>query len=397
MSRPEARRPAWWPSPREEVLLRLALGRAVEPHDAVAALAAAAEAPSADEARLLPVLHHRLDIDTAHPLLDLPPATAGRLRRAWAESRSLRLLAVRQAAEVLDLLAAEGIVAAPLKGLAMEMWFGPPGRPVGDLDLWLPEAALPAALARLRAAGYEPRDEADPDAPRAKHSCALGRADGAEVDLHWLLDVRLALAPGRSGREAAMERFRRAAAPAAWQGRAVLRLCDEHHLLLAALHGARVDSRAEVRWMVDAAAILARAGGGFDWDEVLAAARAARLERWLAAPLAALATLLPGAVPTDVVRRAAAAPAAAADRLLAALDRGAAPAGILRDLQRTLRWHLARSRHLGLVGGLLAYPRHLREAGLLGGPRRLAAHLRRRRREARERRLAYARGRQFEE
>ncbi len=373
--------------------MRLAVGLSVPPSRAAGALAAAVAAPSDEEKRLLPLVHGGLARAVGAPGEPaLAPEVARALRRGWAESRSLRLLALRQAGEVLAALEDVGIVAAPLKGLALDAWYGGAGRAVGDLDLLVPEERLAAAVRRLRAAGYELRDEPRPGAPRAKHSCALGRDAAAEVDLHWLLDVRLVLEAGAAGRRRAMERYWRGARRVRWSGREVLRLRPEHHLLHAVLHGARVDSRAQARWWVDAVTILRAEGTAFDWDEVVAAAREAGLGRWVAGGLDVLASLVPEAVPAAARRAAAARPAGAAAAVLRLLDRRAAPEGLARDVQRTLRWHLARHRHLGLARALWSYPSDLRATGLITSPRDLLAHARRRRRESRARRRGNDRG-----
>lgn len=378
-------RPAWWPSPREEVLVRLALGLPLgAPDDEAAARQTLVEAcaqPSDEERRLFPSVYFRFAAEVgARELAVLPAGVEERLRRAWVESRALRILALRQATEVLAALAEVGIRAAPLKGLAMDAWFGPTGRAVGDLDLLVPEDRLAAAIRGLEAAGYATRDEPDADSVRAKHSCALAHEDRAEVDLHWLLDVRLA---GTDGRRAAMARYWRGARSSELAGAEVLRLRAEHHFFHTLVHGARVDSRANARWLVDAVSILRREGRDFDWRELLATATEARLTRSLAAALDAIDTLAPGLVPEAARSKAHRHSAGVAERGLWFLDARAAPLGVVRDVQRTLRWHLARNRDRGLLRGVLSYPAYLRAAGLVRSPQALLAHFRRRRVERR--------------
>ncbi len=372
---------------REETLVRVVLDLAVDSAAADAALVDATTCPSDEERRLFPLLHYRLATEPgpARQSIEPPGAVHDRLRRAWAESRALRVLALAQAAEVLASLRRQGIVAAPIKGLAMDAWYAVPGRPIGDLDLLLPEAQIPAAVRCLEAESYIRIDELDPEAARAKHSCALRRDDGAEVDLHWILDVRL---EGRDGRAAAMERYWREARRSEWQQAEVLRLRAEHHFFHALVHGARVDSRAQARWAIDALVILRQESDAFDWNEIIASAREARLTCWLAAALDWIERLAPGSVPAGVRDDAARTSIGTAERWLWLMDSHQAPEGLARDLQRTLRWHLARHRRVGLVRGVLSYPSYLRAAGLLTGPRGLVLHLRRRRLERRARNLA---------
>jgi hypothetical protein len=352
--------------------------------EARAALLGAVQSPSPEEVRLLPLIYRRLFFNPDVPQAGAshaPRATAARLRRAWVESRAARAHALRQLQEVLAALTPEMPV-APLKGLALDAWYGCAGRPIGDLDLLVPERLLGSAMRRLEELGYRATDETNPRSARAKHSCAMAREGRVEVDVHWLLDVRLA---GASGRETAMARLWRHARPVEWAAHTLQRLRGEHHLLHAVIHGARVDSRAQARWAVDAIEILRREGADFDWDELLATTRELGLAAWVGPALQWLDHLLPDLVPAEVQRSLRHQQLGVSARCLWWLDSHALAPGVALDVQRTLRWHLARTRGAGLVRGLLSYPRWLVAAGLVRSPGHVLAHWQRRRRERRER------------
>ena len=160
------------------------------------------------------------------------------------------------------------------------------------------------------------------------------------------------------------------------------RLRDEHHFLHCLVHGARVDSRAQARWAVDAFAILCREPDAFSWDEVFAAADEARLRPWLEPALAWLDHLRPG-IGEVAPSHGSSAAVEGRDRFLWWLDSHALRPGVGLDLQRTLRTHLARSRDRGLLAGLSSYPGFLLESGLVTSPRQVLRHLLRHRRERR--------------
>jgi hypothetical protein len=159
----------------------------------VAALIAAIEEPARatqlpDEARVLTVARrHRLT-----PLLSircrevLPKALGEACRHdhVLTTARGLAFGAVVE--ECLTALAAKGVEAALLKGLAYAALYPPGARPTGDIDLLVRQGDRRAAFEALDALGFEPRAAApgfdDPD----YHEVAWRRAD-AEVDLHMAL------------------------------------------------------------------------------------------------------------------------------------------------------------------------------------------------------------------
>jgi hypothetical protein len=165
--------------------------------DTLAALFAAIEEPAraaelGDDPRVLVVARrHRMT-----PLLSLacrgslPPVLADACRRdhVGTAARNLALAAVAE--ECVGGLAASGVEAALLKGLAYERTLYPQGgaRPTSDVDLLVRHADRRAAFGVLDRLGFEPRAAAPGFDEPDYHEVAWTRG-GVEVDLH------LALAP----------------------------------------------------------------------------------------------------------------------------------------------------------------------------------------------------------
>jgi hypothetical protein len=86
----------------------------------------------------------------------LPPDLAQPLAAAYYRAAADSELHTRELVAVLDALAAAGITPILFKGAALAhlVYPDPACRPMGDLDLWLAAAEMPAAVAVLQAAGY---------------------------------------------------------------------------------------------------------------------------------------------------------------------------------------------------------------------------------------------------
>jgi len=86
----------------------------------------------------------------------LPSTLAQPLTAAYYRTAADAELHTRELAAVLDALAAVGITPILFKGAALAhlVYPDPACRPMGDLDLWLAAAEMPAAVAALQAAGY---------------------------------------------------------------------------------------------------------------------------------------------------------------------------------------------------------------------------------------------------
>lgn len=376
------RAPEWWPTAIELEALR----SAIEPPEAAArrwrrvaddVIAARRGAGGRDVRRILPAVY--LNVAQSDP--ELPRRET--LRRLYAESRGLNLVLARRGREVVERLRGIGVVPMPLKGLALQRHYPPGGRPVGDLDLLVPLERVADALELLCAEGFEPDDPVDPTRLSAKHSCCLQREGWPEVDLHWVVEGRFV---GRGGKAVSVEPFWRRSREVVDELGTVRRIDPAHLLLHVVTHGARIESRARVRWVLDALQVLRSVGDDLDWSELEETALSFRVARQIGAALELVATLDEALVPADVRRRLQRARAGAAERLLWFLDQRRARRPLVLDLQRTLRQHLSLNRHLALPTALGLYPLYLRDSGLLLGPVGLLRHVRRRRRETAARR-----------
>jgi putative nucleotidyltransferase-like protein len=273
----------------------------------LAALFAALEDPArapalGDDPRVLVVARrHRLT-----PLLSmtcratLPPALGDTCRRdhVLTAARNLALGAVAE--ECIAALAAAGIEAALLKGLAYERTLYPQtgARPTSDIDLLVRDRDRRAAFDVLDRLGFEPRGASPGFDEPDYHEVAWNRG-GVEVDLH------LALAP-----------YARCAIDydAVWRDvrpldlGAARALAPPHAAVFHVLHMAIDHFDVPALYLADLARLLATAD---EVAEARAAARAWRCARPLATSLAIAAAFQPSWAaalalePTPTPRRAA--------------------------------------------------------------------------------------------
>ena len=255
----------------------------------LAALFAALEDPArapelGDDPRVLVVARrHRLT-----PLLSmtcratLPPALGDTCRRdhVLTAARNLALGAVAE--ECVAALAAAGVAATLLKGLAYERTLYPQtgARPTSDIDLLVRARDRRAAFDVLDRLGFEPRGAAPGFDEPDYHEVAWNRG-GVEVDLH------LALAP-----------YARCAIDyeAVWRDvrpldlGAARALAPPHAAVFHVLHMAIDHFDVPALYLADLARLLATAD---DVAEARAAARAWRCARPLATSLAIAAAFQP--------------------------------------------------------------------------------------------------------
>ncbi len=122
----------------------------------------------------------------------LPQGLSQALRGAYYTAVADAELRNTELRQVLDCLKAAGVTPILFKGaaLAYTAYPDPACRPMGDLDLWVTEDAMPLARAALQAAGY--REQAKDNRPLALQQqmageIALGgtRPGHGLVELHW--------------------------------------------------------------------------------------------------------------------------------------------------------------------------------------------------------------------
>ncbi len=241
-----------------------------------------------------PVLYHGLK--GAGWLASVPPDVQGHLRQACYATMASNLLLYRELFRILTALSTPPQSPIPtiiLKGaaLAATVYDHIGLRPMGDLDLLVPEERLAEAAARLKALGYvEPYPEMAPGLNLlAGHHVHLqgGQDITLAVELHWTLiggehDWRPPSLPWFWSQTEALS-----LTPHRGVGVRALTLTPTAHLLylsahLMLQHG---EARSHLRWFYDIHLLIEREGQRIQWDEVVARAKGFR---WAAAVYAAL-------------------------------------------------------------------------------------------------------------
>lgn len=283
-----------WPSTEQQLLLDAAL---LDGEKAIAAFRAwrggidlEAEFPGS-WLRLLPAVYDNLkSLGFSDPLMG---RLRGVYRRAWYENHVL----FHRVAPLTQALHSRGIDVLVLKGAALVTdYYGNHAlRPMSDLDLWVPQRALPDTLAVLREAGW--RFGVDPTADHIRFHRAVQcfGPDGGELDLHWHVFWERSR---HSFNAFLWERTE----PINFQG-VPLRQLDASMLLLHTVtHGVRWNVETPVRWIADAVMILRRRGHDLDWNCIIDVARQARMAFRLHLGLSYLAARY-GGVPQSVLDR----------------------------------------------------------------------------------------------
>ncbi|MFW6153797.1 MAG: nucleotidyltransferase family protein [Planctomycetota bacterium] len=210
----------------------------------------------------------------------IAPGTLAPARRRLLARTALALKLRGQLTEVLETMAAEGVVPIVLKGpvFAERLYREPSLRPFTDLDLLIDRAAWAAAERAVASLGYRPRHETG-----RKHADAYGeetfcRADdrgAGVVELHWNLVNSPTL---RTGLSVTYDDLGGGGAP----------LSPEALLIIAAVHGAAGHQFDRLGLLWDVALAVRGEAGALDTAVVQAlldrtgAARAMRMALHLA-------------------------------------------------------------------------------------------------------------------
>lgn len=262
-----------WPEGPHAALLRAALLSGEPALAAFRSWRAQADLDGLDHATfsLVPLLFRNLERNGA----DDPwmPILRGIHRRAWVANQVL----FRRAADVLATLGACGVPTLVLKGVALvTQAYGDAGeRPMHDVDVWVPAAEFPRALAALGAAGWRTSPlwieecAADPVLFRNRqHAVSMRTAADARnlLDLHqdvFRIQHRYQVPiPER--------RFWDASEPCTVGGVATRRLAPHHQLLHVCFHGLQSQPVAPIRWVADADRLIRARAADLDWEALLA-------------------------------------------------------------------------------------------------------------------------------
>jgi hypothetical protein len=242
---------------------------------------------------VLPLLHLHLH---SHPAV--PSAVRAQLHARTQASAARSLLLTGELLQLLPLFAAHDVAALPFKGptLAAQAYGNVALREFGDLDLLVPEAALPRAKAILLQRGYRVQYRVSPRR-EAAYLHTIGQLpfrhdNGCVVELHTTLAPRSFVFPLHAAQ--------------LWQRRATVCLLGqsvpapgrEDLLLILCMHGAKHQWNA-LGWVCDVAELV-QAGARFDWAATLQRARHARSRRMLFLGLALAQRLLRLGLPAEV-------------------------------------------------------------------------------------------------
>ena len=270
-----------------------------------------------DQHRLLPLVERGLRRSGVHDP-DLP-RLKGIHRQTWSRNQLL----LNRTAPAIGALTEAGIPTMVLKGGALGLrYYDDLGlRPMADLDVLVPFDQAVAATDVLIGLGYQTQpltrthqlDHHGRPAAQAGAADPGGEARGGEIDLHWQLNMALGR-PGPPDRWC--DDFWDAAADLEVAGHATKMPGPADLLLHVCVHGAGWSSGARLRWVPDAATVVARAGAALDWDRLVDQAVDRRVVLATRETLGYLAETFEVAVPGDVLRRLRAAPTSRRDELV---------------------------------------------------------------------------------
>jgi hypothetical protein len=373
-------RPAWLPRGLDEQLLAVALFDDERAAQVWADLRPGLdlEVVDWDQHRLLPLVERGLrragvaDVDL--------PRLKGIHRQTWSRNQLL----LNRTAPALAALAAAGIPTLVLKGGALGLrYYDDLGlRPMADLDVLVPFDQALDAVAVLDALGYE-GEAIDRAHQLDHHGRPAEQPGGGQIDLHWQLNMAL----GQAGPPARWcDDFWAEALDLEVAGQPTRMLSPADLLLHVCVHGAGWDSGARLRWVTDAAAIVARAGTALDWDRLVDQAVRRRVVLPLRDTLGYLVDPFEVAVPGPVLRRLRATPTTRRDRVVyGLLTRPRPTPGRLGGLPITLGRFVTLTAHDPLPKVAVGLPGYLGRSWQIEAPAQLPARLAAKARGARHR------------
>lgn len=260
-------RPAFVPTPQQELLLKAALLSGDDARSAFLEWAANADFDRLDGGsfRLLPALHLNLKaLGVTHALT---PRLLSVYRSTWYRNQIL----LNRTATVIRTLGEHDIGSVLLKGAALAAggYSDPGARPMADADLLVRRRDLRAAIDILRTAGWDSRPPLSAHAfdsfLKTKHAITLEDGTGGELDLHGYVYFRSRV---EALDDALWERTRLTTI----RGAPVRVLGPEDLLFHVIVHGAEWNDLPPIRWVADACSVL-RSVPAIDWDIVVESAR----------------------------------------------------------------------------------------------------------------------------
>jgi len=290
--------------------------------------------------RLLPLLHRQLkgtlDVALERELKEI---------RHYYWMNNLKLFL--QLKRLLNWFAANQIPTLVLKGAALSLlhYNDMSIRPLGDIDVMVPEERVRTAIHRLVAEGWlvewDPPDVLPFDYfYRFRHAVPLSRRGEGELDLHW----QVVFSPTS---EDASRVFWDGAVPLVIQGAPTRALNPTDQLFQACVHGYDGNTVTPIRWIADATTIMDT--GRIDWDRLVRLSRELHLTIPMSETLSFLANVFDMNIPDEVLTILSSEPISASERRYFQHRRypgDYSPLEILADL---LERHRHCTRDLGLI------------------------------------------------
>ncbi len=232
-----------------------------------------------------------------HACTDLvPPGVLAELRRHFDEHTRKHLLFSADLHRILDFLRAGGIQAIPFKGaaLAWSIYLVPGLRPMSDVDLFISEHDLRAAIRLFEENGYK-RQFSGVDIRFLSGAVNLAQPNGAtKIDLHW----RLAPDYFRAVDSAA---FLSRTVQLDIGGRPAAGFCPEDSLILLCAHGGKHGWRSPL-WICDVARLID--ASPLDWDSIFSRAEENDMSRVILLGVYLAENLFGAKAPLEVSNRA---------------------------------------------------------------------------------------------
>lgn len=269
-------------------------------------------------------------------------------RKTWASNR----LRLARLGEVLHALGDAGIDTLVLKGAALvtRAYPDPALRPMDDVDVLVPSAQAPAAIALLRQTGWTPATRSPEASLRVNHAHGFEHGADHRLDLHWHVLWECC-------GDGADADFWRDAVAIEVAGVPTRALDPTSQLLHVCVHGARWSAAPGLHWAADAAMILRAWGAEIDWARLTAQARGRRVTLPMRDALTFLAEALALPIPAHVIADLGSAPVSMLERVDYAVK--LRPRGAWGTLVILLCHHARSSRGLGLPRTVLGLPRYL--------------------------------------
>jgi hypothetical protein len=254
-----------------------------------------------------PLLYHALR-EAGWPA-DVPTDVQADLRHAYYTTTAVNLLVYRELSRILTALHPIPIVVLKGAALAVTLYPSIGLRPMGDLDLLVPEERLAETVACLKALGYVE--------PHPKMLPGLQAMIGYDFPLQGGCDIHLTVEPhwsligGEESRyQPRIDWFWEQTELVSLSGVQALVLKPTAHLLYLAAHLAikHGEAHSPLRWFYDIHLSVTREGHRIDWNELILRAQEFRwapaLHIALTGTTARFATPLPAGLPESLIKGA---------------------------------------------------------------------------------------------